>query len=141
MKRVVQISPSVTDGCWIYLGYCTPAGYGQVTLNKDEGSNRTEYVHRITYKHFIGDIPEGLGLDHLCRIRNCCNPWHLDPVDQKTNTRRGEAPRIVLSKMNVCAEGHDLTHDNTYVDPTTGFRRCRICRDSKRRAYRLRTGN
>lgn len=137
MRRVVE-SP---EGCWLYQGRCGPAGYGYVTLNKDEGSCRTALTHRVAYEHFVGPIPDGLSLDHLCRVRNCCNPWHLDPVDTKTNNRRGEAPRIVLNRMDRCVEGHGLTTDNSYVDPSTGFRRCRTCRDAKRRLYRLKTGN
>jgi hypothetical protein len=69
--------------CWIstqrpnYWGYCVEYHDGQRMM-----------AHRWHYRQIIGPIPEGLQLDHLCRVRSCVNPDHLEPVTPKENTRR-----------------------------------------------------
>jgi hypothetical protein len=76
------------DGCWSWTGYVSPNGYGQIGVDRV-----VLYVHRWAYEHFIGPIPEGLHLDHLCERRNCCKPWHLEPVTQAENNRRAAIVR------------------------------------------------
>ena len=61
-------------------------GYGRVWIK-----GKRLMVHRVTFEHFSGPIEDGLVLDHLCRIRKCCNPAHLDPVTIQENTHRGNA--------------------------------------------------
>lgn len=74
------------DGCscWFWTGFLR-GGYGRM---KDETGRLTE-AHRVSYECFVGKIPEGLVLDHLCRNRDCVNPEHLEPVTTKENIRRG----------------------------------------------------
>lgn len=72
------------DGCWIWRG-TKSNGYGRVSVDR-----RLHYVHRVVYALTVGEIPEGLQLDHLCRNRACCNPAHLEPVTASENVRRGE---------------------------------------------------
>jgi hypothetical protein len=73
--------------CWCWIGSrWSRNGYGRAWDGKKE-----RQVHRILYEEFIGPIPEGLILDHLCRRRYCVNPWHTEPVTVKENTHRGEA--------------------------------------------------
>jgi hypothetical protein len=69
--------------CWNWTGY-TKGGYGYIGIN-----NSAQLAHRWSYKHHVGDIPDGLVLDHLCRNRSCVNPWHLDPVPLTVNVNRG----------------------------------------------------
>jgi hypothetical protein len=89
---------------------------------------RTIGAHRLSYAAFIGPIPEGLTLDHLCRNRRCVNPWHLEPVTMLENNRRG----FYASKTH-CKHGHEYTPENTYRKPN-GRRDCRICiRDRQRK--------
>lgn len=77
--------PEPTSGCWLYAGTRESRnGYGRVWW---EG--REQQVHILTYKFFRGLYAAGLILDHLCRVRACANPWHLEPVTHKTNTDRG----------------------------------------------------
>lgn len=70
-------------GCWIWTGALTGAGYGQFG-----GGGKKSYTHRWAYQAHVGPIPDGLELDHLCRVRACCNPDHLEPVTHEENTRR-----------------------------------------------------
>jgi hypothetical protein len=70
--------------CWLWLGPLNRHGYG-IYSNK-----RT---HRIAYELLVGAVPRGLELDHLCRVRNCCNPAHLEAVTHQVNAKRGAEAR------------------------------------------------
>ena len=76
-------------GCWLWRGKRDSNGYGQVRVG-----DRLQMAHRTVYEQFNGPIPEGKGLDHLCRVRNCVNPDHLEPVSSRENTRRGFSARL-----------------------------------------------
>lgn len=73
------------NGCWLWTGCKTRGGYGSFRNEK----GKTENAHRWAYRVFIGSVPEGLELDHLCRNRSCVNPHHLEPVTRYENTIRG----------------------------------------------------
>lgn len=49
------------------------------------------YAHRLSYELFVGPIPDGYELDHLCRNRGCVNPAHLEAVTHRVNVLRGLA--------------------------------------------------
>lgn len=84
----VRIPPG--SSCWEWQGYVMKSGYGQAGHNR-----RVEGVHRLSYMVFVGPIPEGLHIDHLCRNRRCIKPAHLEPVTQAENNRRcGLARRV-----------------------------------------------
>jgi hypothetical protein len=128
----------ITDlGCWEWLGSIMPNGYGVIGIGRrSRGDKRTVYVHRLSFQAFIGPIPDGKELDHLCRRRCCCNPAHLEPVTRAENTKRGLGPaklgQINASKTQ-CAQGHPFTPANTRLRPTGG-RSCRQCaRDASAR--------
>ncbi len=78
--------------CWIWQRTINPKGYGMVSIT-DHGAQKSYRAHRFVYEMHNGPIPEGLTLDHLCRVRACVNPEHLDPVTQGDNVRRGLAFR------------------------------------------------
>jgi len=75
--------------CWIWQHGRAKAGYG---LIKERGTIVT--AHRVYYRRFKGEIPEGLQLDHLCRVRECVNPDHLEAVTNAENSRRGWMTRL-----------------------------------------------
>lgn len=111
------------DGCWIWRGALKPgSGYGCLTVDK-----KVVYSHRVMYELLVEPIPEGLTIDHLCRVRACCNPSHLEPVTMLENVRR--APR---SQTTHCPQGHPYDEQNTYV--WQGHRYCRACRACRRAA-------
>lgn len=88
-ERLLERSiPIPHCGCWIWLGSDTGNGYGKINLGEEIGYR---VVHRIAYEVFRGPIPAGLLLDHLCRVRSCLNPYHLEPVTPRENTLRGNA--------------------------------------------------
>jgi hypothetical protein len=74
--------------CWIWTGYVhVTTGYGQFGNSVSHGTN---LPHRIAYQYLVGPIPKGLHLDHLCRVRTCVRPEHLEPVTPRENIRRGD---------------------------------------------------
>lgn len=116
--------------CWTWLGQLTK-GYGRV---KYQGKKWR--AHRLTYELFVGPIPDGLHLDHLCRNRACVNPAHLEPVTNAENLRRGITPPQNVRKTH-CQRGHEFTEENTYWVPNRpGERQCKACRRIHKRTYR-----
>jgi len=127
MSRVIQIPES---GCWIWEG-ATFYGYGQVTIN-----NKTRRVHRLMYEIEHGPIPPGLVCDHLCRVRCCVNPHHIELVTDRENLGRGIASSSHAIRTNTCKHGHAFTPENTLI--RKGFRECHTCYLEYKRQYRLR---
>lgn len=71
---------------WIWTGGCIGTGYGTISV-----AGVDTPVHRLVYELEVGPIPDGLVLDHLCRVRRCCKPEHLEPVTFRENILRGES--------------------------------------------------
>jgi HNH endonuclease len=108
-------------GCWIWAGSRIPAGYGKFYFGRGQ-----MYAHRVTYMLFVGDIPAGLHIDHLCRNPPCCNPAHLEPVTCAENVRRSPIhPAAINAQKTECIRGHPLSGDNVQI--TTAGRSCRAC--------------
>jgi hypothetical protein len=112
------------NDCWIWQrASASSTGYGRMRIP----GGRSDYTHRVSYEAFVGPIPQGLVIDHLCRVTKCCNPAHLQAVRQQTNTLRGEGPAARNARKTHCPQGH----------PYDEQRRCRECK-RKRDAGRQR---
>lgn len=116
------------DGCWEWRGYIRKDGYGGVSKG-----GRWMLAHRASYELFRGPIPEGMGLDHLCRVRSCVHPNHLEAVSQRENVLRSPvAPAAVNAHKTHCHKGHPLEGDNVYLnqrsDRPSPSRICKTCR-------------
>jgi hypothetical protein len=110
-------------GCWFWIGAITSDGYGHI---REAGRNSpTLYVHRLAYELEYGRIAEGMQIDHLCRMRFCVNPKHLEEVTQQENIRRGKAGNN-FSKRTHCNYGHPFSGYNLIIR-SNGARRCRTC--------------
>ena len=108
------------DSCWPWVGRLDRHGYGQFTLGR-----KTMLAHRVVYQAIIGPIPVGMTLDHLCRVRRCVNPSHLEPVTKQENTLRGDGPTAQNARKTHCPAGHPYEGPNLYINQ--GRRHCRLC--------------
>ena len=125
IQRVLdRVMPVTESGCWIWTGYCAQHGYAQI----GKGIKKF-YIHRIVYEHFKGPIPPGLVIDHLCRVKCCLNPYHLEAVTSVVNILRG-SPN---ANKTHCKRGHPLSGDNLLtVSTRKNYRWCRTCQDAHR---------
>ena len=129
-----------TDTCWLWQGHIMESGYAVFDsgFSPELGRRKWLRVHRFSYEEAKGPIPEGLTIDHLCRVRHCVNPAHLEAVTNWVNIHRGETlARANLAKTH-CLRGHEFTHENTYRHPSGGNRACRICLRINDAAYKAR---
>lgn len=125
-----------TETCWLWTGSVNDYGYGAI-----HAKGRRTGVHRAVYELLVGPIPEGFQIDHLCRVRNCVNPAHLEPVTQRENLRRGRAGAHYGERTH-CKNGHPFDESNTTVriDRANGtpVRVCLQCHRDASCRYRAR---
>ena len=119
-----------TDTCWLWTGALS-SGYGMLRIGGRGGHNR--YVHRVAYEELVGPIPDGLEIDHLCRVRACFNPAHLEPVTPQQNVRRGESPGARALRRSDCLYGHPYADHGVIRQ---GRRRCRLCQMTYNRLHK-----
>lgn len=128
--RLLRRIQNVTDaGCW---EWSSVNKYGALYIQ-----GRPTPTHRFSYEFFVGPIPEGFVIDHLCRNTHCINPLHLEPVTERENILRGVGACAVHAKKTHCPRGHPLSDENIYRYPN-GRRECRVCARQYKRAYKAR---
>jgi hypothetical protein len=124
-----------TATCWLWRAGLTTGGYAMICRSGEGG--KPVLVHRWMYEHFTGPIAPGLQLDHLCRVRRCVNPAHLEVVTPQENNRRSESPSAKNAVKTHCKHGHEFTTENTYLD-SEGSRLCRLCQSEAGRRFKTR---
>lgn len=131
-RFIAKVEP-LQNGCWRWTAGHQVGGYG---VFWDGG--RLNRAHRTAYELLIGDIPDWLVIDHLCRTPECVNPLHLEPVTTRENLLRGVGLTSRNAQATHCRQGHPFTPENTYARGTHGrWRGCRECHRLKRaRQYR-----
>jgi hypothetical protein len=120
-ERFLRKVDKQEDGCWEWAASRNQDGYGLFNM---EGTSK---AHRASYLLFVGPIPEGLTIDHLCRNRGCVNPEHLEPVTLRENVLRGLTLAAANAAKSHCYRGHPLYGENLRIDQL-GKRVCRECR-------------
>jgi hypothetical protein len=95
-----KVDRSDPDGCWLWTGTLR-SGYGRFRAD-----GRLVQAHRYSYERAVGPIPADRQLDHLCRVRRCVNPDHLEPVTPSENVLRSPIhPSVVRTPVRDPATG------------------------------------
>lgn len=112
--------------CAVWNG-TTQRGYGVIQVDR-----RWKKVHRLVWELKHGPIPDGLVIDHLCRVRSCINTDHMELVTSAENSRRAAPFRVGIRAQSAdeCPNGHPYTEDSP--SRGAGRWRCRICRKENR---------
>ena len=131
IERFSNFVRRACNGCWVWIGHRFPNGYGSFSPG---GREHSVYAHRWSYQHYIGPIPDGREVAHICGNPSCVNPGHLRAMthrenlfDTPTSTRRN-------AEKTYCKHGHKYTPENT-IRLGNGWRQCRECKRLSLRAW------
>lgn len=121
--------------CWLWTASINEGGYGRYCVSKVGRRSMLAYAHRHSWTIMVGEIPQGMQLDHLCKVRNCVNPDHLEVVAPKVNARRARGTGVHNKTKTHCPSGHEYNEENTIVQVrgTWTMRSCRTCKLAKGR--------
>lgn len=118
IERFMQfVHPEPNTGCWLWDSALNKKGYGVFKVGGRQG--RLLSAHRFSYEMHKGPMAEGLETDHLCRVRCCVNPDHLEAVTNTVNMARAKVHRAT------CKRGHPFTHEKKIGKWLA--RQCRVC--------------
>ncbi|MGA4541309.1 HNH endonuclease signature motif containing protein [Uniformispora flossi] len=123
------------DGHWLWTGSTNRKGYGRFWFQ-----GRSEEAHRVAYELFVGPIPDGLQIDHVCRVRPCVNPEHLEPVTHEENYRRGNGV-FGPPPFERCRSGrHLMSQTRVFRGIKNPRPRCGVCEQERIQSYKSKKG-
>lgn len=140
-ERFLSSFTVVESGCWLWTGEISHNGYGRHVIARHAGTNNPvrQQAHVFSYERFVGPVPAGYHVDHLCHVRNCVNPLHLEAVTPRENNLRSASPSAQNARKTHCSQGHPLSGDNVFIlRARPRSRGCRECRRLASERYRLR---
>ena len=121
-----------TTGCWLWQGSKNNGGYGML---KHKGEHYCAHV--FYYERLVGPKPEGLDLDHLCRVRHCVNPSHLEPATRAKNVRRGDSTILTEDQVRLIRHQYDtLTTSYQELADHYGLSKSGVVHIVKRRRWK-----
>ncbi len=132
-RALEKIEYEPNTGCWLWAGNIDDHGYGRIQrgAHPDDAADWGSYplAHRVTYIKLKGLIPRELELDHLCRVRCCVNPAHLEPVLHRVNNLRGVSIMAENARKTACDRGHPYVEGSfaNYNKDGAPHRKCLIC--------------
>lgn len=132
-RAMNRFLPEPNSGCWIWDAAVDDRGYGRISVR-----GYWRHAHRFLYENLVGQVPDGLELDHKCRMNCCVNPDHLEPVTHQENVRRAGAAGALGTKnkrKTHCPNGHEYSGGNLYRGGPSNTRYCRTCRREYARNY------
>lgn len=121
-RFLARVEVDLQTGCWEWTGHLNWNDYGKLG---------GKWAHRVGYEIFVGPIPDGLHLDHLCRNKRCVYHGHLEPVTQAENNRRQWRARGLAT---ACRRGHDRSVHG--YRNGQGYTTCRECERLRHAAAR-----
>lgn len=127
-----KVQPEPMSGCWLFVGAQTKDGYGSIWIGKTNAP-----THRLLFS-VENEIPQGLVVDHKCRVRCCVNPAHLRAITFKENVLIGIGPSALCARMTTCKRGHEFAGENLQRTTCRNERICRACRRASRASYNAR---
>lgn len=144
-ENLLQRMESQENGCIYFTGAITNRGYGTIWVD-----GRNDLAHRAAYEYFVGPIPSGMTVDHVCHNedpscdggngclhRRCVNGDHLEAKTRGENVLAGTGASAVNARKTHCIQGHEFTPENTYM--YKGRRQCVACTQARsRKHYRTR---
>ena len=128
-----KVNKQTDNGCWLWTGEKLK-GYGRFRFWVAAKKSKRVYAHRFAWEQVRGSIPDGMQIDHLCRVRSCVNPDHLEVVTPRENNLRGMSPSAITYRTGVCKRGHVLTDDNIHTY-SNGYRTCLSCLRASQRHW------
>jgi hypothetical protein len=131
IERFWKFVECLSDGCWLWLGFRYPRGYG---LFSPRGREHSVYAHRWSYEYFVGPIADGLEVAHLCGNPGCVNPDHLTAVTHRENLFQTETSARLNAEKTHCVKGHEYTPENT-VRTREEWRQCKECKRLSMRGW------
>jgi hypothetical protein len=139
-ERLMRRREIDANGCWLWTASVNKSGYGIIWQDYT-----MKLVHRVSLELVGRPIPDGLVTDHLCRVRRCFNPDHLEAVTRRENTMRSPiAVAAIHARKTHCVNDHPFSEENTYAWTDANGRtrrRCRTCMEATiRRRIAKRTG-
>ena len=130
----LKVDKNGPNGCWLWTAALDRDGYGVFDIDRKQVR-----ASRFAYKVLVNPIPEGLTIDHLCRIRACVNPRHLEPVSNRENGLRGNTLQAENARKTHCPKGHPYDLFNTGTQSRrSGGRYCRVCKKERARLQEVR---
>lgn len=134
LRKMNNLRKNFSDKqCWVYPDKPMKNGYASVCSHRIYRKGKQYQVrklaHRLSYEMYNGKIPTGKIIDHLCRVRNCVNPFHLRVCTIRENLLCGNGFSGINSRKTHCKNGHKFCDENIYPDKN-GFRICKICHNA-----------
>ncbi len=116
------------NGCWLWHGCVDQKGYGR--LHSFYTSN---VAHRWAYERFIGPIPHNHQCHHMCGVKGCVNPSHLEAL-----TQREHSAKHPQTRKTHCPQGHPYSGDNLYMRTDKNghtTQHCVVCHRKRNREW------
>ena len=129
------VHPTLGTPCWLWIGTTNGDGYGMFKI-----LGRRVFAHRFSYEQSNGRMPSDLQSDHLCRVRRCVNPDHIEAVTLRENVLRSRNPAANNARKVQCVRGHILAGRNLRIAHKRDGsveRLCRLCIRDRKMAVRL----